>query len=299
MRRTVPGMSDKTAYLVFDIETVADGRLVQRVRYPAQPELTPAQAVATYRAQLLEQTNGKSDFVPHTFQLPVSVAIAKVGADFALQEVKTLDRPRFRPQVIAKQFWKGWQSYGQPTLVTFNGRFFDLPVMELAAFRYGIPVPAWFSLTGASYAQPRNRYNTTAHLDLQDILTNFGAAQLHGGLNLCAQLLGKPGKMDTKGNMVQTLWEAGEHQRVDDYCMCDALDTYFVFLRTRVLTGHLSLDREHELVERAKVWIEGAAQTNPALGEYLAHFQLWRAVGDEDEPFLDRPDLGATRQDAG
>jgi hypothetical protein len=297
-------MSDKTAYLVFDIETVADGRLVQRIRYPAQPELTPARAVAVYRAQLLEQTNGKSDFVPHTFHLPVSVAIAKVGADFALQEVKTLDRPRFRPQVIAKQFWKGWQSYGQPTLVTFNGRFFDLPVMELAAFRYGIAVPAWFSLTGASYAQPRNRYNTNAHLDLQDVLTNFGAAQLHGGLNLCAQLLGKPGKMDTKGNMVQDLWEAGERERVDDYCMCDALDTYFVFLRTRVLTGHLSLDREQELVAHAKRWIEGAAQTNPAMVEYLANFNAWRAVGDEDDPFLADPaapraDSGAIREGAG
>lgn len=287
-------MADKTAYLVFDIETVADGRLVQRIRYPDRPGLTPAQAVAAYRAQLLEQTGGKSDFIPHTFHLPVSVAIAKVGPDFALQEVKTIDRPRFRPQVIARQFWKGWQSYGQPTLVTFNGRFFDLPVMEMAAFRYGIAVPQWFALSGPSYQQPRNRYNSGAHLDLQDLLTNHGATMLNGGLNLCANLLGKPGKMDTKGHMVQDLWEAGEHQRIDDYCMCDALDTYFVFLRTRVLTGFLTLEREHELVQQAKRWIEAAAQTVPALGEYLATFREWQAVGEEGWPFLDPAD-GAAR----
>jgi predicted PolB exonuclease-like 3'-5' exonuclease len=279
-------MSVKTSYLVFDIETVTDGELVRRIRYPDEAALTPSQAVAKYRAQLLEQTAGKSDFIPHTFHLPVSIAIAKVGADFSLQEVKTLDRPRFRPQVIARSFWKGWTSYGQPTLVTFNGRFFDMPVMELAAFRYGIGVPTWFTSSGPSYSQPRNRY-ASAHLDLQDFITNFGAAHVAGGLNLCAQLLGKPGKMDTKGAMVQDLWEAGEHERIDDYCMCDALDTYFVFLRTRVLAGLLTLEREQDLVQSAKAWIETAAAAgNEAMTKYLEHFKNWKPVGDDDSPFV-------------
>jgi len=276
----------KPAYLIFDIETVVDGRLVQRVRQPDHPEWTPAESVAAYRKQLLETSNGKSDFVPHTFHLPVSVAIVKAGVDFSLLDAVTLDRPRYRPQVIAKQFWKGWGAYGQPTLVTFNGRFFDMPVMELAAYRYGIPVPAWFTTTGPSYQQPRNRFNTSAHLDLQDLLTNFGATMVNGGLNLCAQLLGKPGKMGTKGSMVQELWEQGERQRIDDYCLCDALDTYFVFLRTRVLVGLLSVEKERALVESARAWIEQAAATNPALVEYLEHFRFWQPIGDDDWPFL-------------
>ena len=148
-------MNDKLAYLVFDIETVADGRLVQRVRYPEQPQLTPAEAVARYRADLLAASGGKSDFVPHTFQVPVSIAIAKVAADHSLIEVRTLDRPKFRPQVITRSFWRGWEKHGQPTLVTFNGRFFDLPVLELSAYRYGIAVPPWFSTELRQYEQPR------------------------------------------------------------------------------------------------------------------------------------------------
>ena len=63
--------TDKPAYLVFDIETVADGRLIQRVRYPDLKELSPEQAVAKQRAELMEKSGGKSDFIPHTFQLPV------------------------------------------------------------------------------------------------------------------------------------------------------------------------------------------------------------------------------------
>lgn len=279
-------MTDKPAYLVFDIETVADGRLIQRVRYPDAPELTPEQAVAKQRAELLEKSGGKSDFIPHTFQLPVSIAIAKIAADFTLMEVTTLDRPKFRPHVIARKFWKGWHAYGQPTLVTFNGRFFDLPVMEMCAFRYGIAVPQWFTTSGPSYNQPRNRYNSNAHLDLQDFLGNAGATQMHGGLNLCAQLLGKPGKMDTKGNMVQDLWERGERERIDDYCMCDALDTYFVFLRTRVLLGQVDVARERQLVDHARAWITDAASRSLAMAEYLRHFRYWDPPADDGDAFL-------------
>jgi len=279
-------MSDKPAFLVFDVETVVDGRLVQRVRYPDEAGLSPAQAVAKQRAELLEKSAGKSDFIPHTFHLPVSVAVAKVGADFELLEVITLDRPKFRPQVIARKFWKGWSSYGQPTLVTFNGRGFDLPVLELCAYRYGIPVPNWFNASGSQYQQPRNRFNTAAHLDLQDFIGNQGAAQVHGGLNLCAILLGKPGKMDTKGSMVQELWERGERERIDDYCQCDVLDTYFVFLRTRLLAGQLSAERERQLVEGARAWIDQAAAHSLALAEYLRNFRYWEPTGDDDDPFI-------------
>ena len=277
-------MSDKPAYLVFDSETVSDGRLVQRVRYPGEDALSPAEAVARYRAQLLEERG--SDFVPHTFQVPVSVAIAKVAADHSLLDVVTLDRPRFRPQVITRQFWRGWEHYGMPLMITFNGRGFDLPVLELAAYRYCIPVPAWFLHGAKSWEDPRNRFSVRGHLDLMDVLSNHGAARMSGGLDLLATLLGKPGKMGTKGEMVQELWESGEHLHIDDYCMCDCLDTYFVFLRTRVLQGALAPAEEAGRVAAARDWIAAAAEENAALREYLDNFHQWRPVGDDDDPFL-------------
>lgn len=279
------------AYLVFDIETVIDGRLVQRIRYPDRPELTPAQAVAEQRAKLLAETG--SDFIPATFALPISVAVAKVGADLGLVDVVTLDRPRFRPQVIARQFWQGWKRYGTPTLVSFNGRCFDLPVLELAAFRYGLGLGDWFHDEGPSYGHPRNRYNHRMHLDLQEVLTNFGTIRLNGGLDLLATLLGKPGKMAVKGHMVQELWEQGQGPLIDDYCMCDALDTYFVLLRTRVLQGRLTVERERELVLAARDLIASKAAERPTVAEYLRQFRLWQPVGDEDCPFVPAEDAPA------
>ena len=65
----------KVAYLVFDVETAADAELVSKVRYPYD-DLEATDAVTRYRNELLEK-NG-SDFIPYTYQFPVSVVIAKV-----------------------------------------------------------------------------------------------------------------------------------------------------------------------------------------------------------------------------
>ena len=80
-----------------------------------------------------------------------------------------------------------------------------------------------FSSAFKSWEDPRNRFNVRGHIDLQEVLTNSGAMRFNGGLNLAATILGKPGKMDTKGFMVQDLWHEGKVQEIDDYCICDAL----------------------------------------------------------------------------
>lgn len=259
-------------YFVFDIETVADGDLVSRLKYPGDG-LTPQEAVDRFRAELMEK-NG-SDFIPYTYQVPVSVAIAKVDGQYNLIDQVLLDEPEFRPAVIAENFWRGWKAYRKPTLVTFNGRSFDVPVMELAAFRYGLSVPDWFNLHAKSFEQARNRYNTDAHFDLYDILTNYGASRFTGGLNLAANLLGKPGKMEIEGHMVQDLYHEGKLKEINEYCRCDVLDTYFVFLRTAVVLGNITLKREQEILAETKTWLERKSEEIPIYKNYLEGWGNW------------------------
>ena len=254
-------MSD-VKYLIFDIETVGDGDLIQKVRYPYE-NLTPREAVTKYRRQLMEET-GK-DILPGTFVLPVSVAIAKVAADYRLTELTVLDAPAFRPQEIVRRFWQGWQHYDRPTLVTFNGRGYDVPIMELAAYRFGLSVPAWFNVDSKSFEQSRNRYNHDAHLDLQDLLTNFGAFRMSGGLNLLASLINKPGKSGIDGSQVQDMYWNGQVEQINDYCRCDVLDTYFVFLRSRVLIGRLTLQEEATLTQMTREMLEEQAENHDCL----------------------------------
>lgn len=261
------------AYLIFDIEAIADGELVSRIRYPGQ-NLSADDAVAKYRAELIADT-GK-DVLPTTFMLPISVAIAKVDKQYQLLDLVTLDAPQYRPAVIAQLFWQGWNHYQRPTLVSFNGRGYDLPVLELAAFRYGYSVPAWFNVDARAYEQARNRYNADAHLDLYDLFSNFGAGRMVGGLNLLANLIGKPGKTGVDGSKVQDMYYAGQANAINDYCRCDVLDTYFVFLRSRVLLGKLTLENEHKLVLAAKEFLESQANAVPAYAEYLSHWGDWQ-----------------------
>lgn len=264
-------------YLVFDVEAIADGDLISRVRYPGE-ELSPEEALAKYQAEQVEATG--SDFIPSTFMLPISVAVAKISADFRLQDLTVLDAPEYRPHQITQKFWQGWRHYGQPTLVTFNGRGYDLPVLELAAYRYGIALPEWFNIEARSFDQSRNRYNTGAHFDLMDLFSNFGASRVTGGLNLLANLIGKPGKTGIDGSQVQSMYAEGKVKEINDYCRCDVLDTYFVFLRSRVLTGHLSISDEQEIVTEAYQYLERESKGNTAYQHYLEHWGDWEAPSE-------------------
>ena len=267
-----PPVSESPAYFVFDIESVADPALIAKVHFGGK--VTPEESVRKYRDELLAQNN--SDFIPYTFQIPVSVVIAKIAKDFSLMDIVVLDDPAFHPHKICSDFWKGWLAYNRPTLVSFNGRGFDIPMLELAAFRYGISIPQWFAMETKMFDQPRYRYNTKFHIDLCDILTNSGATRFNGGLNLAASLLGKPGKMDTQGFMVQDMYEAGRLSEINDYCQCDVLDTYFVFLRTMVLTGKLPLAEEQILVKNTRDWIARQAETIPIYQQYLDNWGDWQ-----------------------
>lgn len=262
----------RPCYFILDTESVPDGRLLAKAKYADQPDLTPEKAVALAQAEARMASPTGSDFIPVSFQYPVAMCVLRVGEDHHLQAISCLDVPHFRPRKIVEQFWQGVSSYrsrfgDRVKLVTFNGRGFDLPLLELAAFRYGLSA-------GEHFGFGRKRFDG-GHLDLMDWLTNYGAYRLVGGLNLLSKLLGNPGKMDVKGDQVYQLHLEGKGQEINDYCMFDTLDTYFVFLRTRVLAGILTLEQEHICVLKAKEWIASKVPEMPALKRYLDNWGDW------------------------
>jgi predicted PolB exonuclease-like 3'-5' exonuclease len=257
-----PGLdpNTRTAFLVVDTESIPDGELLAKVRY-AGANLSPEDAVTKAQEEARQTSYSGSDFVPVSFHIPVAVCVVRVGNDFSLQAVTCLDAPHFRPREMVRKFWMGVELYTKAKLVTFNGRCFDMPMLELAAFRHGLSL--------RDYCQRnRNRFAGN-HVDLLDWLTNYGACKLVGGLNLLAKMIGKPGKMDVAGDQVYRMYCEGKYQEINDYCVFDTLDTYFVFLRTRVLTGDLTPDQEEDLVKRAREFLEGKVQELPALEQYL------------------------------
>ena len=262
----------QTRYIVYDTESVVDGGLMARVLYQGE-ELTPEAAIGRY----LEGLGDPDAFIPVAFHVPVAIAVARVSSDFRLLDISCLDDPDFDSREMTRLFWKGVGHYKGAALVDFNGRGFDIPLVTLNAFRFGISCPAYFADDRFGH---RYRY-TDKHIDLMDWLTEYGASRIRGGLNLLAKMLGKPGKMDTSGDQVAGLYEEGKLRQINDYCMHDVLDTYFVFLRTRVLTGELSIEEEQSLLDEVGGWLAEKAGEVEALQVYLDNFGIW-----DPEPFV-------------
>lgn len=260
----------ETRYIVYDVESVPDGALLSRALYPGQG-LGPEAALARYCEEHAKDGDPDKVFVPLTFHVPVTVAVARVDAQFGLIDMSSIDEPRFDPRSIVQGFWRGVEFYRDARLVDFNGRGFDLPLLTMTAFRFGISCPRYFDDDRFGF---RYRF-TEKHIDLMEWMTEFGSYRMVGGLNLLAKILGKPGKREVSGDQVHRLWSEGKLQEISDYCLHDVLDTYFVFLRTRVLMGHVSIDREQEIVESARAFIESRAESVPALREYLDAFGRW------------------------
>lgn len=123
------------------------------------------------------------------------------------------------------------------TLVTWNGRGFDLPVLAMRALGLGVPWGWYYDSREIRY-----RYSTDGHCDLMDFLSDYGASRSMK-LDDVARLVGLPGKDvpgETEhfdGSMVGDLVARGDVQANKDkiarYCLQDVLQTALVFLRTR------------------------------------------------------------------
>ncbi len=246
-------------YLVYDIESVTDKNLLQKVLYP---DIEDAQDA--YKKHIDELAEENREFVNPAFHQPVSIAVMGLNDAFEILKIGLLGKEERSPEAIVQHFW---ETYNQtsPTLIDYNGKGFDLRLLELWAFRLGIQInSSFFTKFG-----PRYRFDENSHLDLHEFLTNYGAIRYRGGLDLFAKLIDKPGKMDTKGHMVQELYDQQNFFEIDDYCLGDTMDTYFVFLRTLVMRGMIDSEREARLCDEAMQHMEEKQKGEGFFKSYL------------------------------
>jgi predicted PolB exonuclease-like 3'-5' exonuclease len=195
-----------THHLVLDIETIPDPELP----LPDDPDKVPAppcNRIVTIGCMLLE------DYVPK-----------KLGC---------LGEGKSESEMLSDL--ASWLERRKPTIVTWNGRGFDMPVITSRAFRHGIPMPWWFRDRNTRY-----RYSLEGHFDLMDFLADFGASK-NTRLDVYARLVGFPGKVGVDGSKVASMVEAGKLDEVNAYCLCDVAQTAAIFLRVELLRG--ALDR--------------------------------------------------------
>jgi predicted PolB exonuclease-like 3'-5' exonuclease len=130
----------------------------------------------------------------------------------------------------------------KPRLVTFNGNSFDLPVLRYRAMLHRVSAPG---LEGRPYFK---RYTDDA-IDLCDVLSSFDSRSKINLNDLCRalNLPGKPHGID--GSQVEQYFREGRIFEIADYCECDVVSTYRLWLLHELFKGAVSVE-QHEQSER-------------------------------------------------
>lgn len=241
-------MSDGTATLplvrrivTFDLETVADEALVSAV--DGDPDRSYGEALRRVLAARRARTGGRSDFLPLPYHRPVAACLLEAvedgGVVRAVDVASWTDRACDEAEFLART----WDRLAGAALVSFHGKGFDVPVLELRSLKHCVPIPGWFAA--------RRGGVIVEHHDLKEILSASGAAGA-APLDLYAKLVGLPGKEDVAGADVQALYAEGALHRIAAYCMTDVVQTFLLFLRHRLVDGALAPDGYAESVQIAR-----------------------------------------------
>lgn len=222
-------------FLVFDIETVPDTELGARLL--SLSNLSDADiAKAMYFNQM--QASG-TDFLP-LYQHRI-VAIAAALRNHEGLKVWSLGTEESDEKELVQRFFAGIERYS-PTLVSWNGAGFDLPVLHYRALLHGVAAPRYWE-TGDHDREFRfNNYLSRfhwRHIDLMDVLSAF-QGRARAPLDAIATMLGFPGKLGMSGDKVWDCYLEGDLARIRNYCETDVLNTWLVFLRFQHMRGLLS-----------------------------------------------------------
>jgi len=237
--------------LVFDIETIPDvdaGRKLHNLD-GLSDEDTACALFALRRAKV------GHEFLPHYLQK--IIAISLVLSTNSQLKVWSLGDEHADEKELITRFFAGIDKH-KPTLVSFNGSGFDLPVLHYRALIHGISAPTYWE-TGENEQSFRwsnylNRYHYR-HLDLMDVLACY-QNKAFAPLDDLATLLGFPGKMGMSGDKVWSQYLSNNLKGIRDYCETDVLNTYGLFLRFERMRGVLSQDNYLKEIDRLREYLK-------------------------------------------
>jgi predicted PolB exonuclease-like 3'-5' exonuclease len=255
--------------LVFDIETVPDTELgAQLLDLHDIPEEGIAKAMFFNRLQ-----ESGTEFLP-LFQhrvVAISVALRSGAGDFSVWTLGDEDSDEAEQ---IRRFYDGIERY-RPTLVSWNGSGFDLPVLHYRALKHGIQAPAYWETGDRDREYRFNNYLSRyhwRHVDVMDVLSGF-QPRARAKLDAVATMLGFPGKMGMSGDKVWDSYCAGELAAIRNYCETDVLNTYLVYLRFQHMRGLLTdslLENEFDRVR--------SALTDSAAAHLQEFLSVWAAT---------------------
>jgi 3'-5' exonuclease len=224
-----------TPVLAFDIESVPDVAGIRRV-HDIDAGVDDASVLAWFMQRRRAATGG--DFAPLHLQRVVAIACAL--RDQGGLRIWSIGDPSDDEPELIRRFFDGIEKY-TPQLVSWNGGGFDLPVLNHRALIHGVSAARYWDWGDDDREFKFNNYLQrfhTRHIDLMDVVAQY-QFRASAGLDAIARLCGFPGKIGMSGGDVGAAIAAGRIQDVRSYCECDALNTYLVYQRFRLMRGEI------------------------------------------------------------
>jgi predicted PolB exonuclease-like 3'-5' exonuclease len=252
---------------VFDIETIPDLEAGRRIyQLDGLSDKDTAKAMFHIR----NQETGGSEFMRHHLHQIVAISVVFKARDSV--KVWSLGDSDADEKEILERFFDGVERY-TPTLVSWNGGGFDLPVIHYRALKHGIRAQRYWETGGDDQSFRWNNYISryhSRHTDLMDLLAAYQPRAV-APLDQIASMLGFPGKMGMDGSKVFDAWLNGEIKAIRDYCETDVLNTWLVYLRFELMRGNLTQDEYDRECNTLQGYLEQSDQSH--MQEFLQH---WR-----------------------
>jgi len=253
--------------LVFDIETVPDVETGRRI-YDLV-EMNDAKVADAMFAKRRAESNSNSDFLQHHLHRIVAISVL-LRQDPDKLRVASLGDPNSSEHELVSRFFDLLGRYNKPTLVSWNGSGFDLPVLHYRALKHAVVASDYWELGEKDQSFRWNNYISRYHMrhtDLMDLLSLY-QARSYVSLENLALLLGLPGKIGMHGSKVWETYQAGDIVKIRNYCETDVLNTYLVYLRFELMRGHFDAESYQRECHRLRNYL--AAKGYPHLSEFLS-----------------------------
>jgi len=242
--------------LVFDIETIPDVASGRRLHDLA--DLSDADVAKIMFHKRREET-GDSEFLRHHLHRVVAISVVLRHADQV--RVWSIGDEQSDEAEILRRFFDGIEKY-TPTLVTWNGSGFDLPVLHYRSLLHGVSAPRYWDTGDLDRDFKWNNYLSryhARHTDLMDVLSAY-QGRACAPLDEVAKILGLPGKLGLDGSQVWDAWRAGRLADIRNYCETDVLNTYLIYLRFELIRGHLDEPRWRREIELLRTHLQTEAK---------------------------------------
>lgn len=217
--------------LVFDIETKVDEELIRAIHNKSADE---------YKAEM--KIKKGHDFLTPPYHKIVSLGVTEISNhDYYIKSVKsiTVGLPKagqiFTEQDIINKFDELLKKTNYDTLVSYNGKGFDIPVIMRRAMKYGLSLPNLF-YQASQYKSYLHKFNDDMHLDLMQVIPE--RISLQESCMTC----GFTAKNGMDGSMV----ENADLKTIDEYVKRDTLvETkylyYWLLLKGTIDIGQFNL----------------------------------------------------------